>query len=104
MRRAARRDSNHAEVRDYLRDMGWSVLDIADCGDGIPDLVASRANVGRPGYTCSLLEVKDGDKPPSARKLTPKEQQVKDGWEGNYIIATSPEQAAAELYVLWMQK
>jgi hypothetical protein len=99
--RAKRRDANHKSVLDFLRDQGWSVLDLADHGDGVPDAVCSRANVNRPGYTTALLEIKDGSKPPSARKLTPKEQAVKDAWQGHYIVALDPFQAAADLYIAW---
>lgn len=94
MRRAARRDANHKTVGDYLRSLGWSVLDLADAGDGVPDYAVSR-----PGFA-ALLEVKDGSKPPSARKLTPKEQQVKDNWQGPYVIALDGEDAAAQLLCL----
>ena len=95
LRRAARRDANHQSVGDYLRALGWSVLDLADAGDGVPDYA-----VGQPGFA-ALLEVKDGSKPPSARKLTEKEQKVKDSWQGPYVIALSGEDAAAQLVMLW---
>jgi hypothetical protein len=94
LRRAARRDANHQSVGDYLRALGWSVLDIADAGDGVPDYA-----VGKPGFA-ALVEVKDGTKPPSARKLTEKEQRVKDNWEGPYVLALSGEDAAAQLATL----
>ena len=91
MRRKARRDANHKTVGDYLRAQGWSVLDLADHGDGITDYV-----VGKPHFA-ALLEVKDPSKPPSARKLTPKEQKVRDAWQGPYIVALTGEQAHADL-------
>jgi hypothetical protein len=94
VRRAARRDANHQSVGDYLRKLGWSVLDLADCGDGVPDYA-----VGRPGFA-ALVEVKR-EGPPSARKLTEKEQKVKDAWDGPYVIAQSGEEAAAQLVLLW---
>ena len=95
-RRAARRDANHQEVGDYIREHGWSVLDLASLGNGAPDYA-----VGRPGYA-ALIEVKDGEKPPSARKLTEKEQKVKDGWTGPYFVATSGEDALAQLIADWL--
>ncbi len=95
MRRAARRDANHKDVGDYLRALGWSVLDLADMGDGCPDYAVSMPQFA------ALVEVKDGAKPPSARKLTEKEQKVKDGWQGPYVIALSGEDAAAQLVMLW---
>ena len=92
--RAKRRDSNHVQVGDYLRALGWSVLDIADNGDGCPDYAVSKPNFA------ALVEVKDGSKPPSARKLTPKQQQVKDNWQGPYVLALSGEDAAVQLLCL----
>lgn len=93
--RAKRRDANHVTIGDHLRSLGWSVLDIADCGDGVPDYaVAYRWPIG--AYT-ALVEVKDGSKPPSKRTLTEKEQKVKDGWQGDYHIVLSPEDAETKL-------
>lgn len=95
MRRAARRDANHVSVGDHLRSLGWSVLDLADCGDGVPDYaVAYRWPIGS---FVSLVEVKDGTKPPSHRQLTPKEEAVRKGWQGDYIIALSPQDAETKL-------
>jgi Holliday junction resolvase len=94
---AKRRDANHRDVGDALRKLGWSVLDIADHGDGIPDYIVSRKRF------VALVEVKDGTKPPSARKLTPAEQKVKDSWQGPYIIALSVEDAIAKLAIAMCQ-
>ncbi len=52
MRRSARRDVNHKSIGDHLRALGWSVLDLADHGDGVPDYV-----VGKPSFAC-LVECK----------------------------------------------
>ena len=87
MRRAAKKDGNHNEISDGLRSDGWSVLDLSTAGNGIPDLA-----VGKPGIAC-LVEIKRDEK----AKLTPKEQAVKDRWEGPYIIATSLEDAREQL-------
>lgn len=91
--RARRRDVNHKSIGDYLRNLGWSVLDLADHGDGVPDYVVSR------NHFAALLEIKRPG-PPSARKLTPKEQKVKDDWQGHYVIAQSGPEAACELLIL----
>lgn len=64
---AKRVDANHWEVFAALRRLGWCVISTADLGGGFPDLVAAKAGVLR------LIEVKDGKKKPSARKLTPHE-------------------------------
>lgn len=65
MRRYARKvDDNHAEIVRALEQIGVGVLDTSQAGDGWCDLVTFRA--GR----MLAIEVKDGSKPPSARKLT----------------------------------
>jgi len=51
-RYAARRDTNHAEIRDGLRQCGFSVFDAGSVGGSYPDLV-----VGAHGITF-LMEVK----------------------------------------------
>jgi hypothetical protein len=68
MRRAAKRDANHAEVVDALRASGCGVVDLAAVGAGVPDLLVCAPTWP---HTTSLVEVKDGRKPPSARRLTP---------------------------------
>ena len=75
-RRAARVDANHAEVVQALRAIGCRVQDLSGVGDGCPDLL-----VGWRHRLC-LLEVKDGDKPPSARKLTPDQDKWHALWSG----------------------
>ena len=97
-RRAARRDANHRDVGDHLRGLGWSVLDLADAGEGVPDYA-----VAKDGWA-ALLEVKDCNKPPSARRLTPKEQAVKDSWDGPYIVALDPLDAIAQLALALLKR
>ena len=95
MRRAAKRDANHQDVGEHLRSRGWSVLDLASFPPAGCDFAVSK----RMGVNtfAALLEVKDGSLPPSARQLTAGEQKVKDGWQGSYIIALSPEDAETKL-------
>ncbi len=59
--------------------------------DGIPDLL-----VGYQGANF-LLEVKDGTKPASARKLTPCQVRWHHDWLGQAAIVTSTEEAIALL-------
>lgn len=87
MRRAAKVDANHAEVVAALRKIGCSVASLASVGAGIPDLA-----VGYQGKNF-LLEVKDGKKPPSARKLTDDEKAFMAAWKGQYAVVESAEQA-----------
>lgn len=86
MRRAARRDANERRVIDALRACGAYVKQIND--EGLADLLIFYR-----GHTL-IFEVKDGDKPPSARALTPAEQKFHDEWPGtNLYIVTSEHDA-----------
>lgn len=91
MRRAARKDDNHNEVAKHLKDAGWKLLDLSGVGNGCPDILAGR------GGFLALLELKDGTKPPSARKLTDAQERFWKDWPGVKIIAKSPEDAEAQL-------
>ncbi len=87
MRRAARTDDNHGAVIDALRKAGWSVWSTAALGKGFADAIAAKN-----GRTL-LLEIKDGRKPPSARKLTPAETAFHASWPGELYIVESVEAA-----------
>ena len=90
MRRAARRDANEQEVIVALRNAGAYVKQIND--EGFADLLIWFR--GR----CLIVEVKDGKKPPSARKLTEAEQKFHDEYPGdNLFIVNSAEDALAIL-------
>jgi len=75
MRRANRIDDNQNDIVAALRKAGATVRIISQ-GDGIPDLL-----VGFKGETF-LFEVKDGNKPPSARTLTDAEKKFFMEWTG----------------------
>jgi len=81
VRRAARTDGNHAEVRDGLRALGLKVFDSSALGRGFGDLVVSN------GAQLLIVEVKDPAKPPSARALTPHEQAVARDFAPHYLVA-----------------
>lgn len=90
--RARRKDCNHGSVGDYLRNLGWSVLDLAQYGMSIDYAVS------KDGYA-ALVEVKRPG-PASARKLTEAEEKIRADWQGGYVVAQSGEEAAAELLIL----
>lgn len=69
-RHARRTDTNHQAIVRALRNVGWHVTDASHVGGGFPDLVVAKS--GR----LMLVEVKDGTRPPSERKLTPLERMV----------------------------
>ena len=64
----ARVDANHGDIVTALRSVGTGVQSLASVGDGCPDLLVAFRGAWH------VLEVKDGSKPPSHRKLTPEEQ------------------------------
>lgn len=89
MRRAARTDRNHLEIVAALRKVGCTVRSLAAVGQGCPDLL-----VGYQGRTLAL-EIKDGEKPPSERKLTDDEARFFATWAGEAYVVTSVEEALA---------
>jgi hypothetical protein len=92
MRRAARRDDNEQDIIKAMREAGAYVKQIND--EGLFDLLVSYR-----GETL-LIEVKDGAKPPSARRLTEAEQKFHDEWPGfNLYIVKSVEEALALLKI-----
>ena len=64
----ARVDGNHTDIVSALREVGAQVQSLAAVGDGCPDLLVAFRGAWH------VLEVKDGSKPPSHRKLTPAEE------------------------------
>lgn len=101
MRTAARKDSNQDEIVKAQRIAGASVALTHQLGGGFPDLV-----VGAPREICCpscaheftvpynwMQEVKDGDKPPSKRILTPEEQNWHEAWKGQVDIVYSVDDA-----------
>lgn len=92
MRLASRRDANERNIIEALRACGAYVKQINDAG-AFDLLVFYRSPVSKVEHTL-LLEVKDGNKPPSARGLTPAEQKFHDEWPGtNLHIVTSEHEA-----------
>ena len=91
MRRAARIDANQTELVEFFRKAGASVLCTHTLGQGAPDII-----VGYRGLN-ELVEIKDGDKPPSQRKLTPDEKEFHLDWKGSIYVVKSIEDAKSLL-------
>jgi hypothetical protein len=70
---------------------GCEVLDTGDVGHGFTDLVVAYRKLLR------FMEVKDGAKPPSARKLTPDEEKWRALLGELYCVVTSVEEAKREI-------
>ena len=91
-RRAAKVDANQREVVKALRKAGATVQHLHAVGAGCPDLL-----VGYKGGN-HLVEVKDGHKPPSARKLTPDQVVWHRDWRGSPVhVVKSVTEALAVL-------
>lgn len=76
MRRAASVDDNQKQVVAAFRKFGCSVQILSDVGKGVPDLMVGHSGVNH------LVEIKDGAKPASKRKLTPDQQEWHRLWKG----------------------
>jgi Holliday junction resolvase len=93
--RAAKVDANHVQVVEALRAAGATVQSLAVVGKGVPDLL-----VGHQGHTL-LMEVKDGDKSPSKRKLTEDQLKWHREWNGGTLaVVDGPEAALRALGVI----
>lgn len=86
-RHRPRLDANQNEIVKALRKAGCSVQSLAGVGSGCVDLL-----VGRCGENY-LIEVKDGTKSPSQRRLTDDEEQWHFSWHGTVTIVTSEDEA-----------
>jgi hypothetical protein len=91
MRRAAKVDANQSDIVSALRKVGASVTPIHAVGNGCPDLLVGFRSKNY------VFEVKDGAKPPSARKLTDDEAVWFGNWKGEAHVVETAEQAIAIL-------
>jgi len=87
MRQAAKIDSNQKAIVKSLRGIpGVTVHITSQLGDGFVDIIVGRKDVNY------LIELKDGDKPPSQRKLTPDEEIWHSKWKGQKAVCNSFEE------------
>lgn len=85
--RHKKKDRNHKEIIDYFRQRGAVVDDVSDlAGLGYDCLVGYAEAV-------VMVEIKDGDKPPSARKLTASEEEARERWGAKFAVVENVEQA-----------
>lgn len=87
VRRAARIDANQAAIVAFFRRAGASVQILSSVGQGCPDLLV--------GYHLrnQVVEVKDGARAPSERRLTASEEAWHAQWKGSVRIAESIDDA-----------
>ena len=82
-RKLGRRDANEREIIDALESCACDVVQLNWPGDLL---------VGRGGRNY-ILEVKDGDKVPSAQKLTELEEVFHRNWRGQGAIVRTADEA-----------
>jgi hypothetical protein len=76
--RAKRVDRNQPEIVKALRAYGCSVQHTHMMGEGFPDLIVGHRHSHRIGF----MEIKDGEKVPSARKLKKTQEKFFAEWGG----------------------
>lgn len=91
MRRAAKVDANQACIVKALRKIGASVQMLHAVGQGCPDVLV--------GYRSRnfLLEIKDGRKVKSARKLTDEQIEWITAWRGNVRVVENLSEAISAI-------
>ena len=92
IRRASKVDANHSEIVAAFRQMSCSVQDLSRVGEGCPDLLVGFR--GAHGEICVAVEVKDGSRPPSGRKLNARQMIWFNSWQGAAEVVESVEQVA----------
>jgi len=91
MKRAAKVDSNQAEIVAAIRGRCASVTHLHTVGAGVPDLLVGFCNQN------FLFEIKDGSKAPSQRQLTKAQLKWHSEWKGNAFIVETIEHALSIL-------
>ena len=76
-------DANQGEIVAALRKIGAAVTPLHAVGNGVADLLVSFRQ------RWFLFEVKDGAKPPSARKLTEDEERWIGAQRAPVVVVTS---------------
>ena len=95
MRHNPRKDRNHNEIKELFEGMGLTVWDAAGGHGGIPDLIV--------GYGCvsALVEVKDGKKAPSERRLTSSQNDYFVKMQGaNFVVKNVDEAIAVANWII----
>ncbi len=91
MRYAAKTDANHAHLRDHVFKVWCPVcVDTSKIGAGAGDLMILTA-LG----SFYMVEIKDGSKPPSARKLKPSQEKLLRLFPSVFKVITNREEAEA---------
>ena len=92
--RAAKVDANQSQIVHALLSVGCKVTLLHRVGAGCPDLLIWN------GERFVMCEVKDGAKPPSARKLTPEQEEWHAAHEGAPVYVVSSVDQAIQVCVV----
>ena len=97
---AKRTDDNHKDVvTEFRKAMAEAtVFDASGAGRGFPDLV-----IGWRGKNY-LFEIKDPEKPPSARGLTDVQKEMHTNWQGQIHVVHSAAEICAQIARLENEK
>lgn len=87
MKYAARKDGNQDEIVNALEDVGATVTSVHQIGNGLPDILVGFRGINY------LFEIKDGNKPPSKRRLTDDEKNWHKLWQGHCHVVKSVNEA-----------
>ena len=80
-------DQNQTEIVKNLRKVGWTVLSLANLGNGAPDICVGAFNMN------FLFEIKTDRK----KKLTPDEHKFHSAWTGQVAIIYNTEDAIGKI-------
>lgn len=90
--RAKKIDSNQNSIVKSLRQIpGVKVAITSGLGNGFPDLVVGKLTAGR-GMQMAMIELKDGKKSASRKRLTKDEEKFKRDWEACYYVCENLEE------------
>lgn len=91
MRYRAATDANHTTITEALRRAGVQFRDVARHPGLGCDIIARHVRSSAP----VLIEIKDGSKPPSARKLKDSEATLMAMFPGAYVVVLDVDDALA---------
>jgi hypothetical protein len=80
-------DQNHGDIVQGLRAIGASVQSLASLGKGAPDIAVGFRNQNY------FFEIKNGEMPPSKRRLTTAEEVWHETWRGQISVIHTLEDA-----------
>lgn len=87
MRKAARVDDNQKEIVKQLRQIpNLSIAITSQLGKGFPDFIIGYKSLNY------MIELKDGSKVESKRKLTPDEVIFHESWKGQINVCNNIEE------------